>query len=827
MQILPIRTRGFRIPACAILSILALPACGGGGGGSGLDVTNSLNGLGIDTSASPRQSDSGGDLTADYEPVGKTLQIDPLMELYVGGISLHGSTSAATLVEDFSESPADSTGTISPPSLFELSSADAPWWSENLPQHSPRETRRAVAAADLDGDGIDEIVTVFADDSRLALQVLRRTDSGYATEEYTIRPNTPGITNVAIAAGDFDGDTKDDLAVGYVAGGHGNLLHLLQDDAGNFSIEPNTTRVFDPYLDGSSMEMILRTGNLDDDDRKELVALVNETAGDWSNPQMTSSYVVFDDKTAGYQELRSGFVEGFEAGVGLRVAAVADVSLGDIDGDNRDEIVFGGLAHLDRSCEGSPYVFVALDDATTGFASLGAKEIDVDLDGCANGTYYDLRFVHVRTLDLDGDGIAEVLGNQLVFEDWKNAAPWTVVPDYSLSSREFVDEDGLEWSDRTNCAVAVGDVTGDGRDDILVYREGRDEVRVFSLQAGETQIAKIGHLATADASGLMNPVLLPANVDKDTKVIRATGVHRFAWVEPIVSAVLAAPPCKFGIGQNTDACRTTFGNTSSDGTEFERSVSFSVAGIIGTKIETGILNTDVELEAKITHKLTLSAGVAYTLDRTVLFTTGPNEDTVVFTTVPIDVYQYQVIQHPDPTLIGAFTDLVLPRRPIFLQVERGYYNAHAPEGSLQIDQSILSHHIGDPQSYPTAAQKESLLAQYGGLQFGPQSVGQGAGETELDMEVGEEWNVGGELELEFELEAKTTITGFTLGMSVGSSVSSSIQFTSGHSTTYGGVVGSIDAAHFQQEQYSFGLFTYPLFDPNTQRQIEVINYWVE
>jgi hypothetical protein len=117
--------------------------------------------------------------------------------------------------------------------------------------------------------------------------------------------------------------------------------------------------------------------------------------------------------------------------------------------------------------------------------------------------------------------------------------------------------------------------------------------------------------------------------------------------------------------------------------------------------------------------------------------------------------------------------------------------------------------------------------QYGGLELGPQSVGQGAGQTELQLDVGAEWSIGGALETGFEIEAKTTITGVEFGLTVGASIEDSISWTSGHSTTYDGVVGSIDAAHFQQDQYQFGLFTYAQQDPTNGQQFEVINYWVE
>lgn len=51
--------------------------------------------------------------------------------------------------------------------------------------------------------------------------------------------------------------------------------------------------------------------------------------------------------------------------------------------------------------------------------------------------------------------------------------------------------------------------------------------------------------------------------------------------------------------------------------------------------------------------------------------------------------------------------------------------------------------------------------------------------------------------------------------------------TSGSSTTYTGVAGAIDAAHFAANRFSFGLFTYVHRDPLTGREFEVLNYWIE
>ena len=65
-----------------------------------------------------------------------------------------------------------------------------------------------------------------------------------------------------------------------------------------------------------------------------------------------------------------------------------------------------------------------------------------------------------------------------------------------------------------------------------------------------------------------------------------------------------------------------------------------------------------------------------------------------------------------------------------------------------------------------------------------------------------------------------------------------MQVSHGDSTTYSGTVGSIDAEHFADHRYEFGLFTYlqslcrervhPDRGSETIcQEIEVVNFWVE
>ena len=103
MKSFPSRIRPLQPLFPALLSLVCTSGCGGGGHSavSGDAVELSLNELGIDTSSSPRRSDHGESLSENYSPLGKTVRIDPLMELYVGGVPIDGSTAVATLFEDF------------------------------------------------------------------------------------------------------------------------------------------------------------------------------------------------------------------------------------------------------------------------------------------------------------------------------------------------------------------------------------------------------------------------------------------------------------------------------------------------------------------------------------------------------------------------------------------------------------------------------------------------------------------------------------------------------------------------------------------------------
>ncbi|MEQ1633043.1 MAG: hypothetical protein ABL997_11770, partial [Planctomycetota bacterium] len=447
--------------------------------------------------------------------------------------------------------------------------------------------------------------------------------------------------------------------------------------------------------------------------------------------------------------------------------------------------------------------------------------------GCGSGDDQKVRFCNVDAVELDGDPFPELVANTRIFDDFRTT-PWNAR--WSLPG-SVLWNDSSGWYERNTASMAIGDFTGDGREDIACYRQDRAVIEVYGLPQTATgiQLARSVAVPFANAQTPVNPVLVAANVDTDSPVLKySEASYKLIYSEPIVLAALAAPPARSGIGQNVPACFTAFGNTNTSLSERERSLTFSASVSVGINLDGGpITQSEFQLKATMTAAATQSIGSAYELSKTIVFTSAPTEDTVVFTCVPIDRYTYTVQSHPDAAMIGQLVHVDLPRSPITLQAERAFYNASVQLGDQLVDGAVFQHTVGDLSSYSTRQRKDDVLRQRGGLQIGPQSVGQGGGSTEVTLQVGREVSSGGALSVGFEVSLEATAGTVLFGVSVGVETTNTWRVTSGASTTYTGVVGAIDAANFAQNRYSFGLFTYVFRDPTTLQQFQVLDYWIE
>lgn len=822
---------------------LALAACGGGGGGSAgppNEVAASLAALGVDTTVTPRVANQSTQepLPDSYAPFGAARTFDKLDEIAFIGVRLDpaafGGDGLFTILEE-QQSPT-LPGVFTTERLHAPSAASTPW---ALSAGAAPASLRAAAAGDFDGDGLEETLILAREGGDTAVRLWSVQDrlASFSTGARVFVSDAEP-TSLALATGDFDGDGRADVVAAVVTATDVRLVFL---ESGSGVLEPSgRTIVLTPVAPAAVLDVTMATGNLDHDPADELAVVLNEAFGSGASESGTSRYFVYDDASTAFAQ-RAARAVSAAAGGATRAALAAGVAIGDVDGDNVGEVVLGGLTNFDPSgtCQYA-YLLFALDDLPHDLASLGARyETSLFPPGSACASLR-LRVAHVKTLDRDGDGADEIQVNQLSFEDFRVAQPWTPLGE-ALPLRQLFGGSGSTYSgefSRVTAAFAAGDVTADKKADLVFYAQGAADgnaVQVWAtsidpVPGSPTQGQEIWRrtvaIPTAAAPGEpARPLLVNANVDRDSLAIQYSAAERrVVFTEPVVIAALAAAPCATDLGQNLDACRTAFGTAKSTQVETELTFTMSAGILVGGEINDFGAGFEVEAVVKATWGLKTNA--SYTLTKRVVRTTGPLEDAVIFTSIPYDQFTYTILSHPDPDLIGASVVVSLPRSPIETMVERRFFNANVPAGSVQIGSDVFQHVIGSPRSYPTAAQKDQLLAARPELFNGPLDVGQGGGSTAAEINVARALAAGVSYGVEATFQAKTTVAAVSVGLTVGAGVEASLQITRGTESYYSGSVSNIAADRYNPSTaYKFGLFSY-IHDGPVQ-SFEVVNYWVE
>lgn len=798
----------------------------------------SLNQLGIDTTATPRLGDDGQPLPNDYLPLGPrvTLGADDdfaRYELFIGGAATSRSGATSNQVVWEANDPTNDTAVdpvygLGAP-IFDVSGTNANLYD--------------VVSGDFDGDGLDEYVLVSlegASDSELTVSLVDDAVAGFAPQQFVVASRA-GVTDLEGVAADFDGDGTASLAVGLGGSGGAELL-FLQDVGAGFALVPGSSIDIAASVAGATTFLALASGNLDDDAGQELAVVINESfSGAGGSPSGVSRYRILDDANAGHATLTEGSVQGQDGAI--HTALVADVGVGNIDGDDRDEVVFGGITEFHETCTTYDLLYVALDDAKEdpAFRVLGAKLRTVSMGpSCTASKVKRLRYIHVELGDVDGDGVDEIVGGPMVFDDWSD--PWAElgwIPADQMYGHGT--QDAATTIGHRNSALAVVDMDGNGAAEIVAYMPRAEAVirYVLPANAGDPLTGRTwwGVDFSENSNGSrFRPMLVPANVDEDSMVAKAVpNTYRFTMTEPIIVAALAGAPCNETISQNLGACGTSYGQGTSSGVEREQQITISASVSIGMKAIGGAF-TQSELTAKGKFQFAASYlhGYAYELEKSVVYATGPLEDAVIFSAVPYDAFTYVVVQHPDPTMIGKEVDVMLPRDPITVLVERSYFNDAQAPGNLTIGSNVFQHVVGDPGTYRTPSQRDALLDdlantyQRDALQHGPVTVGQGSGSTSVSIDVAESVSNGFALEIGFEYEVEAVAATVLTGFSVGISAQASFGWSWGTSTSYAASVGNIaDPTEFAVHGYGYGMFTYVFEDDATGQQFEVIDFWVE
>jgi hypothetical protein len=857
---------------CIIFTFSVLIACGGGGGGGsgtktsgdssdgdgtgGGNTSTGSNSIAeaieslypsVDMNQTNRVDDQQEALPDDYSPLGSSKALYRYVELFRA--EKNGISPATANISKYK--PATTTTAAEIETLTDTNNDFMNY------------TYRAATSGDVDGDGLEETLIVYknSDDDRIYLRLVDDAEENF--EEYEWPVSSEAVMGLDIECGDFDGDGRLDVAVSLVQDTQAMVLFLFGDKSTSYSPDESMTMIIPEGSTPGFLSVELAAGNIDYDAPWELVIVRNVSSNllSDSTPNFGVTYFwIHDDAITDFKVLKEGPVVGTDGQT--YTAKLANAAVGNIDADSLDEIIIAGLTELTDGCDAAQYISLAFDDGAHDLADLGQDYNDDNHFGSCESSTNPRRINHVfvNTFDLDGDQVDEVQVNQMIYEDFRKT-PFEIrarIPENQFS--HTFSNNGMRIRKDT-AAVAVGDFTADGKEDLLVRVPLIEGVNVWGVDPTEKDDQgrpKFTLLETVPAPSYFSnntnnnyfPLLTTVNVDMDSFIVEYSAAeYEYVFIEPVIIAVLAAPPCyEAGSGQNTDACATAFGKSFSQTVSAEAAVTISASWHSGTSAKTGFetpfigASVEQEFEQTVTVAATAAISGAYTVTKSETFQTGPLEDTLVITTVPYDRYTYTILSHPEPEAVGKKMVLSLPREPITIQVERAFYNDHVAEGGIKIDDSILSHSIGVPRSYPTVAEKDDLLARFTPfgaprLESATQTVGINTGQREVGISVETVVGASTTLAVSYEADWRTTGTVSTAGggseasamagFGVGVEASATLGYSVGQSTQFNGTVGGLNPNTFDvQDQYSYGMFTYVYEHPSGQ-QFDVINYWVE
>jgi len=816
---------------------------------------------------SPINADTGSAVSNTYNPLGGMYcKLDPRQGIYLTG---YNTPNTANWWGDVILWPDQTSGTFD----FGGYLATNPEWTEadtSIPTPSWLACPHASAAGDLDGSGADSVVTVYycengnygeptspgnnaaPNTGSLSMVIASPNSPKPFTQALVAKPNQEFYVpsddrydgsqgsqemggQIQVALCDLNGDGNKELAVAVDS----SFMIFQQTSPGVWGMAAGPYQ----YRSGSKYSgwwtCRLAVGDINGDGKDEIVV----TESQMLQGATPAIYHVYGSQDGTYGELARGPVVD-QAGNFL---VSANVAIGDLFGDGGREIVFSGAGAVNGeggATSGSLMLatWQSFNDGTgSGTLTLpgGAGTVSQGMDGAEWYPFPSL-CMHQSS---NAAGVAGMAPQALVALNgiwtWNNALA-TPTFNQVLALPGMYDQ-GTGYQ-----VMAAGNVLGatDNSDQLVApyWDLGKHQTMyIYSidnatgtpqLDCQSSQLSNWGGMASNSQTNTMFRSLCLPDWSGLSQEVKFAGRSATQFSNPLVLTLLSAPPyyldiLNAGTYGNLGNCFTQFGTSTSSGFEQSSSFTFTASLSFGFKYQDELTQTEAEMKASISASLTHSSSKSSTQSVSQEFLAPYQEDEVVYTVIPYDVYNYVLAKQPGgATQTNGFT-INVPRQPQMTMMSVSGFNA-LPSNPCQVDPAVLGHTIGSPWSYPDYGQAQNLMAS-GGL-WDPNGVPVGfnnsyvSDEVEQTHETSSTLGVGFGISLDFEVVAG----GVLFGSSLDFQGEVDATCTTGVGTTISGSSPGLPPGLTPPADttYWFGICAYPVTISTQSTPATLVNYWV-
>ncbi len=333
---------------------------------------------------------------------------------------------------------------------------------------------QSVAIGDIDGDGKPDLVVANFFSNTVSVFLNTSTSSSIGSGSFAAKVDfATGGRPFSVAIGDLDGDGKPDLAL---ANYGSNTVSIFRNISikGNISTSSFATKV--DFATGT-LPWSVAIGDLDGDGKPDL-AIVNRNSNTVSILRNTTSIGSINT---------GSFSAKFDFLTGTNPQSVA---IGDLDGDGKPDLLVGN--------SGSNTISVLRNTASNGSIGSGSFAAKVDFTTGASPN-------SVAICDLDGDEKPDVaVSNSFstsvsVFRNTSTNG--------SISTNSFATKVDFIIGSNNPQSLAVGDIDGDGKPDLVTANSNGNSVSVLRNTNNNANL-----LALTVSAGTLSPVFAAATV---------------------------------------------------------------------------------------------------------------------------------------------------------------------------------------------------------------------------------------------------------------------------------------------------------------------------